>query len=217
MKFSYEDLFNECNDAAWNFEFALLFLKNFVFYCRKITAYYCSVSESYRSKRSKKGEKFMLRQWIEIIGNNCKYLFYSIKDGDMWSEKYEKNEVYGTQLIKKRDLMSHLKDLVLFGIVWGLALWGWGGGGEVVPFLWHFTMVWSLLWAACYARGDVFGVYGAMGWDRCVSLLRPFAGCLGRDLDFLWGGALQGEFNIYFSGVFLVVLKKFSFWETDIP
>ena len=113
--------------------------------------------------------------------------------------------------------MSHLKDLVLFDIVWGLALWGGGGGGEVVPFLWHFTMVWSLLWAACYARGDVFGVYGAMGWDRCVSLLRPFAGCLGRDLDFLWGGALQGEFNIYFSGVFLVVLKKFSFWETDIP
>ena len=45
----------------------------------------------------------MLRQWIEIIGNNCKYLFYITalilqykKNGDMWSEKYEKNEVYGT-------------------------------------------------------------------------------------------------------------------------
>ena len=187
MKFSYEDLFNECNDAAWNFEFALLFLKNFVFYCRKITAYYCSVSESYRSKRSKKGEKFMLRQWIEIIGNNCKYLFYSIKDGDMWSEKYEKNEVYGTQLIKKRDLMSHLKDLVLFGIVWGLALWGGGGeGGGSFPLAFYNGLVIALggvlcpggcvwrLWSnglgsLCISSAAVCGVFGAgsgflVGW-----------------------------------------------------
>ena len=78
--------------------------------------------------------------------------------------------------------MSHLKDLVLFGIVWGLALWG--GGGEVVPFLWHFTMVWSLLWATCYARGDVFGVYGAMGWDRL--------GVFGAGSGFLVGWCTAG-------------------------
>ena len=203
MKFSYEDLFNECNDAAWNFEFALLFLKNFVFYCRKITAYYCSVSESYRSKRSKKGEKFMLRQWIEIIGNNCKYLFYSIKDGDMWSEKYEKNEVYGTQLIKKRDLMSHLKDLVLFGIVWGLALWGWGGG--VRWFLSSGILQWS---GHCSGRR-------AMPGGMCLASMEQWVGIVvylfcGR-LRGVWGGIWISCGVVHCRGSLISIFQG-SFW-----
>ena len=50
--------------------------------------------------------------------------------------------------------------------------------------------------------GVVFGVYGALGWRRYVSVLQPFAGYLGWALDFFWAGALREGFNICFSGFF---------------
>ena len=36
-----------------------------------------------------------------------------------------------------------------------------------------------------------------------------------QTLVLLWNSALQEKFNFYFSTVFLLVLRKFSFWEED--
>ena len=46
-------------------------------------------------------------------------------------------------------------------------------------------------------------------------MLQPVTGYLRLALVFAWNSALRGEFGFYFSGVFLLGLTKFSFWQGD--
>ena len=46
-------------------------------------------------------------------------------------------------------------------------------------------------------------------------LLQSVTGYLGLALVFIWDEALRERFNRYFSGLFLLVLAKFSFWQGE--
>ena len=60
----------------------------------------------------------------------------------------------------------------------------------------------------------VEGVWGEWEAKHC-SQRQPWTKYLRQTLLFLWNSALREKVNFYFSGVFLLVLKKFSVREED--